>query len=99
MRLSAQLTEAEVRALERRAAAELRSMASYVGGLVAEELERKPVRRRVTQARPGDRRSGYELALPLTRSDRRALEARAEAEGRSVSSLVAALILADLERA
>lgn len=73
-------------------------MANYVARLIAEELGRKPRRRRGTGAKPGDRRAPYDLAVPLSRSDREALEVRAEAEGRSLSSLVAALILEDLAR-
>ena len=39
-----------------------------------------------TSAKPGDKRIGYELVVPITIPDRRALEERARKEMRSLSS-------------
>ncbi len=96
LRLSPQLTREEARKLEARAAADLRPVANYVTYLVAQDLqgERRPSRR--TSAKPGDERIGYELVVPITIPDRRALEERAREELRSLSGYVAKLIVEDL---
>ncbi len=46
----------------------------------------------------GDKRIGYELVVPITIPDRRALEERARKELRSLSSYVAKLIVEELGR-
>ena len=45
------------------------------------------------------RREGYTMVVPISTKDRRELEARAEAEMRSLSNYVATLILEDLREA
>jgi hypothetical protein len=96
LRACPHLTQREARVLETRAAAELRSLANLLARLVREELRRKPPGRRVTTAKPGDQRIPYDVNIPLTPREQRALKARAAAEDRSLSSLVAALILEEL---
>ena len=96
LRLAPQLTREEVRKLEARAAADLRPVANYVAYLIAQDLKRKRSRNRPTSARPGDKRIGYELVVPITISDRRELEERARKELRSLSGYVAKLIVEDL---
>ena len=46
----------------------------------------------------GDKRSAYEITVPLTAEQKRKVEHRAREEVRSVSSYVALLIVADLRR-
>jgi hypothetical protein len=84
--------------MEARATAELRGVGNYVAWLIAQDLARKPKRRR-TRAKPSDRREGYTMVVPISAKDRRELEARAEAEMRSLSNYVATLILEDLRGA
>ena len=55
-------------------------------------------RRRTTGVSPGDKRSAYEIAVPLTAEQKGNVEDRARDELRSVSSLVALLIVSDLRR-
>ena len=65
--------------------------------LIMQDLRRKPRRRRrLTSAKPGDKRVAYNIAVPLAIPDRRELEARAREEMRSMSGYVARLILEDL---
>ena len=58
-----------------------------------------PVRARGgTKAKPGDKRSAYQVNLSLTVPERRALEKRAEAEGRSLSNYATVVVLRGLRR-
>ena len=98
LRLAPQLTHEEARKLEARAAADLRPVANYVAYLIAQDRKGKRRSNRRTSAKPGDERTGYELVVPITSSDRRALEKRARQELRSLSGYVAKLILEDLAK-
>ncbi len=100
LRLAPQLTRAEVRELQARAAADMRSVGSTVALLLIEDLpHRGPGRGRPARGVSlGDKRSGHEITVPLTAEQRRKVEARAREELRSVSSYVALLIVADLRR-
>ena len=91
-----QLTREEARKLELRGAADLRPVANYVAHLIAQDLRRKPRAGRPTSAKPGDKRIGYELRVPITIPDRRELKERARQQLRSLSSYVAKLIVEDL---
>ncbi len=97
LRVCPQLTESEVRKLQARAAADMRSLGGYVAWLLIKDLRRESGRkRRSTGVSPSDKRSAYEIAVPLTAEQRRKVEDRARDEVRSVSSYVALLIVADL---
>ena len=101
LRLCPQLTEREVRQLQARAAADMRSVGSYVALLLIADLKRRRRtgrKRRAGSVPLGDPRSAYEVAVPLTAEQKRKVEAQARDEVRSVSSLVALLIVADLRR-
>ncbi len=98
LRLAPKLTREEARKLEQRAAADLRPVANYVAYLIAQDLHGKRRRVRPTSAKPGDKRVGYELVVPITIPDRRALEERARKELRSVSGYVAKLVVEDLTK-
>ncbi len=98
LRLAPQLTREEARKLEARAAADLRPVANYVAYLIAQDLHGKRRRVRPTSAKPGDKRVGYELVVPITIPDRRGLEERARKELRSVSGYVAKLVVEDLTK-
>ncbi len=100
LRICPQLTRGEVRELQARAAADMRSVGSTVALLLIEDLRRRGSGR-ARAARGvslGDKRSAYEVAVPLTAEQKRKVEARARDEVRSVSSYVALLIVADLRR-
>ena len=92
-RLDPGLTKREARALEARAAEEMRGIGNYVAWLIT----RKPRRRR-TGAKLSDKREPYGIAVPLSTADRKALEERADAELRSLSNYVATLILEELRK-
>ena len=98
LRVDPQLTRGEVRDLQARAAADMRSVGRTVALLVIEDLpHRGPGRGRPAGGvSRGDKRSAYEIAVPLTAEQKRKVEARAEV--RSVSSDVALLIVAALGR-
>ncbi len=96
LRLEPGLTTREARALEARAAEEMRGIGNYVAWLITRDLARKPRRRRRTGAKLSDKREPYSMAVPLSTGDRKALKARADAELRSLSKYVATLILEDL---
>jgi hypothetical protein len=96
IRLAPLLTREEARKLELRAAADLRPVANYVAYLLAQDLRGKRRAGRPTSAKPGDKRIGYELVVPITIPDRRELEKRARQDLRSLSSYVAKLIVEDL---
>ena len=68
--------------------------------LLIEDLRRRgPGRGRPAGGVPlGDKRSAYEVAVPLTPDQKEKVEAQARDEVRSVSSYVALLIVADLHR-
>ncbi len=98
LRLAPKLTREETRKLEARAAADLRPVPNYVAVLIAQDLRGKRRPRRPTSAKPGDKRVGYNLVVPITIPDRRELEERARKEMRSLSSYVAKLIVEDLPK-
>ncbi len=100
LRLCPQLTEREVRQLRARAEADMRSVGSYVALLLIADLKRRrPGRKGRAGSVPlGDKRSAYEVAVPLTPEQKRKVEAQARDEVRSVSSYVALLIVAALRR-
>ena len=99
LRVDPQLTRGEVRELQARAAADLRSVGSTVALLVIADLRRGPGRGRPTGGVSlGDKRSAYGIAVPLTAEQKRKVEHRAREEVRSVSSYVALLIVAALGR-
>ena len=56
----------------------------------------RPAKRRRTGAKLSDNREPYSMAVPLSTADRKALEARADAELRSLSNYVATLIVEEL---
>ncbi len=100
LRVDPQLTRGEVRELQARAAADMRSVGSTVALLLIADLRRRgPGRgRQAGSVSPGDKRSAYGIAFPLTAEQKRKVEARARDEVRSVSSYVTLLIVADLHR-
>ncbi len=99
LRVAPQLTPGEVRQLQARAAADMRSLGGYVAWLLIKDLRRESGRkRRSTGVSPSDKRSAYEIAVPLTAEQKGKVEDRARDEVRSVSSLVALLIVAELRR-
>ena len=81
-----------------RAAADLRPVTNYVAYLIAQDLRGKRRSTRPTSAKPGDKRIGYELVVPITIPDRRELEERARKELRSLSGYVARLIVEELAK-
>ena len=94
LRVSPQLTRAEIRELKLRAAADGRSIAEYVAVLIIEDLKKgKPVLR---TSHRGRKPETYEINLPVGLLSRAKLEARAKAEVRSLSGYVARLIVKDL---
>ncbi len=95
LRLEPGLTNREARALEARAAEEMRGIGNYVAWLITRDLARKPRRRR-TGAKLSDKREPYGVAVPLSTGDRTAPEERADFEMRSLSNYVATLILEEL---
>ncbi len=98
LRVQPRLTQAEARELEGRAAADFRSVGNYVAWLIAQNLSAKRKARSRTKAKPGDKRAGYSINVPITIPDRRELEKRAREEMRSLSSYVAKLIVEDLAK-
>ncbi len=96
LRLAPKLTREETRKLEARVAADLRPAANYVAYLIVQDLKGKRRAGRPTSAKPGDKRTGYELVLRITIPDRRELEERARQELRSLSGYVAKLIVEDV---
>ena len=98
LRVDPQLTRGEVRELQARAAADMRSVRSTVALLVIEDLQRRGRGRSAGGVSLGDKRSGYGIAVPLTAEQKRKVEHRAREEVRSVSSYVALLIVADLHQ-
>ncbi len=100
LRVAPQLTQGEARQLQARAAADMRSVGGYVGWLLVKELKRRGSgqRRRARGVSVTDKRSAFEVAVPLTAEQKGDVEDRARDEVRSVSSLVALLIVANLRR-
>ncbi len=97
--MAPQLTQSEVRQLQARAAADMRSVGGYVAWLLIKDLRRESGRTRRTRGvSPSDKRSAYEIAVPRTAEQKGKVEDRARDEVRSVSSLVALLIVADVRR-
>ena len=96
LRVSAQLTEQETRRLQARAKANLRSIADYVSRLIEVDLRKRSSRttgRGVRGAGPNDRRATYNIGMMLTAEQRKRIEAKAEHEGRSLSSYVTRVIV------
>ena len=81
-----------------REAADLRPVANYIAHLIAQDLRDKRRSGRRTSAKPGEDRVGYNLVVPITIPDRRALEERARKELRSLSGYVARLIVEDVAK-
>ena len=99
LRVAPQLTPGGARRLQARAAADMRSVGGYVAWLMIKELRREPGRKRRTGGISlADKRSPYEINVPLTAEQKEQVEDRARDEVRSVSSLVALLIVADQRR-
>ncbi len=100
LRLCPQLTRGEVRKLQSRAAADMRSVGRTVALLLIEDLGyRGPGRGRPAGGVSlDDQRRAYDVAVPMTAEQTRKVETRARAEVRSVSSYVALLIVAALDR-
>ena len=98
LRVDPALTRVEAKQLETRAAEDLRGVGNYVARLVAQDLAKEPKARRRTGARVTDRREPFDMAIPLSTTDRKRLKERADAEMRSISNYVATLILEDLKR-
>ena len=78
----------------------MRSVGGYVAWLLIKDLRRRESgqRRRARGVSVADKRSPFEVAVPLTAEQKGKVEDRARDEVRSVSSLVALLIVADLRR-
>ena len=66
LRLSLKLTRAEIKKLQQRAAADMRSISGYVAFLVTEELRRRGRTRRATGVFGKEKRFAYDVAVPLT---------------------------------
>jgi len=95
------LTRGEIAKLKALASADLRSVNSYVGWLVAQELSRPAPKRTASSvrgARAGDRRVPLKVNLLLSREPRDELVARAEPEMRSVSGFVGRVFVEVLAR-
>ncbi len=100
LRVAPQLTPGEIRQLQARAAANMRSVGRTVALLLIEDLRRRgPGRGRPAGGVSlGDKRSAYEVSVSLTAEQKKRVEARARTEVRSVSSHVALLNVADLHQ-
>ena len=83
LRLCPQLTEREVRELQARAAADMRSVGSTVALLLIADLKRRGSGRgqRASGVSPGDKRRAYEVAVPLTAEQKRKVEGTGEGRG------------------
>jgi hypothetical protein len=90
----------QVKRLQERAAADMRSIGNYLAFLVVRHLSGRGNgrRRRKAVARLGDKRISYTIAMPLTVDQKAQLQARAREEMRPVSSYVAKLIVEELGR-
>ena len=77
----------------------MRSVGGYVAWLMIKDLRRESGRKRRTGGVSlADKRSAYEINVPLTAAQKEQVEDRARDEVRSVSILVALLVVADLRR-
>ena len=91
LHLDLALTAGEVRELRARAAAELRHPGPFVTRIVAEHLRQRG-RLKAAPVAPGQRRR-FDVQLALRARERRELEARAKADGRSLGNYVTALVV------
>jgi hypothetical protein len=100
LQLAPQLTRAEIKRLQARAAGDMRSVAGYVAALVIEDLRRRggSGRRRSRAVSQSDQRVSCDITVYLTPDQKAQLQARARAEIRSASSYVATLIVEELAR-
>ncbi len=87
------LTQGEIKQLEAHAAADLRSVASYVAQIILADLKRKPGKRKPTMAKPGDNRIAYDVGLTLLIPEREAMRKRAADERRSLGAYVTRLVV------
>ena len=72
-------------------------MANYVAWVIQQDLAAKGKRKRaVLDGDPSRERMAYEVNLTLTIPERRELKKRAAAERRSLSNLVARLVVGEL---
>jgi hypothetical protein len=91
--LHLRLTKSESKQLEAQAAADLRSMGSYIGQVIIADLARKHSRGKPTKAKPEDKRVEYAVGPMITIPEREKLLQRVAAERRSLSSYVTRLVL------
>jgi hypothetical protein len=94
------LTRAEVQRLRSLAAADFRSVGSFVTWLMAHDLARSPNPRprQIRRASASDSRISYSVLLTMPQVMRSRLEAAARAELRSVSGYVGRVIVETLAR-
>ncbi len=97
------VTRAEIRQLQARADADLRSISNYVSKLVVHDLRRlQAVRKQEATgklvARSDDRRFSYDVAIRLTATARKRIAARARQEMRAVGNYITTLVLEDLRK-
>ncbi len=87
------LTKDEIKQLEAHAAADLRSVASYVAQIILTDLKRKPGKRKPTLEKPGDNRIAYDFGTTLLIPEREAVRKRASDDRRPVGAYVTRLAL------
>ncbi len=97
------VTQAEIRQLQARADADLRSISNYVSTLVVNDLRRTQAGRKKQDtgklvARSEDRRFSYDVAIRLTAAARKKIAARARQEMRAVGNYITTLVLDDLRK-
>ena len=97
------VTQTEIRQLQARADADLRSISNYVSRLVVHDLRRPQAERKQEAtgklvARAEDRRLSYDVAIRLTAAARKKIAARAKQEMRAVGNYMTTLVLGDLRK-
>ncbi len=97
------VTQAEIRQLQARADADLRSISNYVSRLVVDDLRRPQAERKRQDtgklvARSEDRRLSYDVAIRLTAVVRKKIATRARQEMRAVGNYITTLVLGDLRK-